>query len=84
MSVVIIVGAPSVDDTETFSMDVVAAVGGTVTVVIGGAMVVVVGGIVVDVVVVLIGSVTLIRHPRFRWEAHCMYIIVCVMQLHYS
>ena len=70
------------DDLETFSVDVIAAVdrtvtvviGGAMVVVIGGAMVVVIGGIVVDVVVVLIGSVTLMRHPRFRWEAHCMCI----------
>ena len=71
---------------ETFSTDVVAVggrvtvviIGGAIVMVIGGAMVVVIGGgvVAVYVVVVLIGegSVTLIRHPRFRWEAHCMHV----------
>ena len=46
-----------------------------ISVVIGGD--VVVGMSVGTVVVVLVGgaSVTLIRHPRLRWEAHCC---VCV------
>ena len=123
--VVIIVGAPSVVEKESLSVDAVVAIGGAVvvveiSVVIGGAVVVVgisvvvIGGAVVVVevsvvviggavivveivviggavvvgevsvgavpVVVLIGkaSVTLIRHPRFRWEAHCIILCVCV------
>ena len=129
--VVIIVGAPSVVEKESLSVDAVVAIGGRVviggaivvveiSVVIGGAVVVVgisvvvIGGAVVVVevsvvviggavivveivviggavvvgevsvgavpVVVLIGkaSVTLIRHPRFRWEAHCIILCVCV------
>ena len=69
-SVVTIVGAPPVD--------AVVAIAGRVTGVIGGgAMVVVTEGGVVEVVVLIgDGSVTLIRHPRLRWEAHCMYIII--------
>ena len=101
--VVIVVGAPSVVEKESLSVDAVVAIGdkviigGTVvvveiSVVIGGAVVVVKTSVVIRgavvvgevsvgavPVVVLIGkaSVTLIRHPRFRWEAHCIHVCVC-------
>ena len=69
-------------------MDAVVAIGGRVTGVIGGgAMVVVIEGGVVEVVVLIgDGSVTLIHHPRLRWEAHCILqchnnIIMCMYVL---
>ena len=82
-SVVIIVGTASVVEKEVVvggapSVDTIAVIGGTVVVV--EISVVIIGGDVVVVVVVLEGkaSVTLIRHPRLRWEAHCIHVCVCL------
>ena len=64
---------------DTPSVDAVVAIGGRV--VIGGAVVIVEISVVIGgAVVVLIdkASVTLIRHPRFRWKAHCPCVHVCV------